>query len=136
MMDPLARESQDTSDPILADFFLWGGLCMAFAEGEPGDKELARIASITSEKKLQQATGGGGLDASQCMARYCETIERRHRKISAMEIHRIIDGLLQVAHVDENITEREIEALKQLAAQLGIKPDACDLLISNFLHER
>jgi len=136
MMDPLARESKDAADPILADFFLWGGLYMAFADGAICDNEIARLESITGKQKLRGAMRDGQLDPARCMTQFRACIEKRHRKITAMETHRIIQGLLQVAHADGIIDEAETEALKELAILLKIKADACDLLISNFLNER
>jgi len=136
LMDPLARESRDAPDPVLADFFLWGGLYVALANGELHAAELEHLASITSRRALEEATLGGAPDADACLTGFDACIAKRRKKLKALEIHRILHGLLQVADADGGIDERETHAFQTLATKLGIAPAACQLILTQFQQGR
>lgn len=136
MMDPLARESKDSTDPILADFFLWGGLYLALANGELHESELERLAMITSRSQVKEVMRHGAPDSAHCLERFGECIGNRRQKLKALETHRIIQGLLEIAIADGSIDEQETDGLVCLAGKLGIRPNACSLMISQFQAER
>jgi hypothetical protein len=123
VLDPLARERPDAADPILADFFLWGGLFMALSHGEIGAQEQERIASVTSPAKLGQALAAGQPTAGECRQRFLECLGRRKQKLTASEIARILDGLTQIARADQNFADAEIAALRGIAAELKVNAD-------------
>ena len=97
LMDPLAREGGDGADPVLADFFLWGGLYVALSNGELHASEVDKIVSISSQERLDKALSAGAPSMDACLRQFRECIESRQRKLKALEIHRILQGLLAVA---------------------------------------
>ncbi len=123
VLDPLARERPDAADPILADFFLWGGLYMALSHGDLGEKERERLASVASPARLQQALAAGVPGSDQCLERFAECLARRQQKLTASEINRILEGLVQIARADEQVAADEQAALRQLAAKLRVSAD-------------
>ncbi len=136
MLDPLSRESKESADPILEDFYLWGGLYIAMANGDFHESEQARLATMVSSTKLSRATQSELPDREVCLRRFRESAANRQRKISAVELHRILQGLLQVANSDGSVDAPESRALKELAEVLGVGAKACDLLVANMMHER
>ncbi len=136
MLDPLSRESKESADPILEEFFLWGGLYIAVANGEFHELEKERLATLVSSAKLRQAIATDIPSAEDCLRRFQESVANRQSKIKAMEIHRILQGLLQIAISDSEIDAAETQALEQLAGELGIGSRACRIMISNILNER
>ena len=123
VLDPLARDRPDAPDPILADFFLWGGLFMALAHGDVGADERERLASVTSAARLQQALSAGQPTAGDCRQRFLDCLGRRKQKLTASEIARIMEGLTQIARADRNFADSEMDALRQIARELKVNAD-------------
>jgi uncharacterized tellurite resistance protein B-like protein len=123
VLDPLARERPDAADPILADFFLWGGLYMALSHGDIGQRERERLASVTSHERLDDALAAGVPSLEQCSQRFAECLSRRQQKLTASEINRLLEGLVQIARSDEQVAAEEQAALRQLAATLRVSAD-------------
>ncbi|MCC6746713.1 MAG: M48 family metallopeptidase [Deltaproteobacteria bacterium] len=136
LMDPLARKTPGAADPLLVDFHLWGGLYVALADGTLSPAEVEQLVKLTSLEKVQGALGTLQLQAEACLGRFRECLGRRHRKLSSMETHRILEALFLVAHAENRIDERELVAVKAVAKELKVSPEACDLLMSNFLKGR
>lgn len=134
-MDPLSRERRDMADPILADFLLWGGLYIACANGKILKSEISQLKQITSEKKIKDAIDEGGVSRKYCKGKFTQAIERRHERLKAIEINRILQGMLQIAYADGEIDDLECEAFRDLAQQLGIAPGASDLVRERFIEE-
>jgi uncharacterized tellurite resistance protein B-like protein len=123
VLDPLARERPDAPDPILADFFLWGGLYMALSHGDIGQAERTRLAAVTSTERLNQALAAGVPSVAQCAERFSECLARRRQKLTASEINRLLEGLAQIAQADSQVSEAEKAALRQLAGSLRVNAD-------------
>lgn len=123
VLDPLARERPDAPDPILADFFLWGGLYMALSHGDIGQAERTRLASVTSAERLTQALAAGVPSVAQCAERFSQCLARRRQKLTSSEINRLLEGLAQIAQADSLVAEAEKDALRQLAGLLRVNAD-------------
>lgn len=123
VLDPLARERPDAPDPILADFFLWGGLYMALSHGDIGQAERNRLTAVTSQERLAQALAAGVPSVAQCAERFSECLARRRQKLTASEINRLLEGLAQIAQADSQVSEAEKAALRQLAGSLRVNAD-------------
>lgn len=123
VLDPLARERPDAADPILADFFLWGGLFMALAHGDIGAPERERLESVTSPARLGQALAAGMPTAESCKQQFRNCLGRRKQKLTASEIARILDGLAQIARSDQTFADSEMNALREIAAELKVNAD-------------
>ena len=134
-MDPLSRERRDMADPILADFLLWGGLYIACANGKILKSEIKQLRQIAPDQKVQQAIDSGGVSKKKCKVKFNEAIQRRHERLKAIEINRILQGMLQIAYADGEIDEQECDAFRELAGQLGIEPGASDLVRERFIEE-
>ncbi|MHC8863729.1 M48 family metalloprotease [Arenicellales bacterium IMCC57338] len=132
MMDPLARENPDAVDPVLQNFFLWGGLYLALANGEFHEEERSQLESITSPAILEQAFADGVPTADDCLQKFSENHEGWTRKLTTLEVHRVIQGLLQIAYADGHIDESETEAFKKIGAVLRLTDHACDSMIAKY----
>ena len=134
-MDPLSRERRDMADPILEDFLLWGGLYIACANGKIIKSEIRQLKVVASEQKVHEAIEAGGVSKKLCKTRFTEAIDRRHERLKAMEINRILQGMLQIAFADGEIDSFEQEAFKELSGMLGIDATASDLVRERFIEE-
>lgn len=135
MMDPLARRKTNNPYPILGDFFLWGGLYIALANGVFEASERSRLEELCTPQKVASAISSGLPSMETCLDRFSNHIADRYKKISAMEMHRIIRGLLEIAYADGEIDADETGAIANLASKLGINEKACELLTKKFLEE-
>ncbi len=134
-MDPLSRERRDMADPILADYLLWGGLYIACANGKILKSEIQQLKRIAPEQKVTEAIESGGVSKKACKAQFTGAIERRHERLKALEINRILQGMLQIAYADGEIDQQECAAFQELAGMLGIDSTASDLVRERFLEE-
>ena len=135
MMDPLAREN-DAADPILVNFYMWGGLYIALANGEFHVNEQRELESITSTSRLAKVLEDGMPESEYCLEKFSECLGARNKKMSAVEINRIVNGLLQIAVADGNIDDLETEAFRKIGEKLNLTPYACDFLISKHLETK
>lgn len=135
MMDPLARENAQASDPVLVDFLLWGGLAIALADGYLHEAELGRLREILPAGRLEAATAEAAGRVETCLERFREAVAGRHGKLKAMEIHRIMEGLLQIVHADGSVEAKEIAGYKKVGELLGVGARACELLLARFKSE-
>ena len=136
LMDPLAREKNDSSDPMLADYFLWGGIYIALANGEFHQSEIKQIASITSLERVKRAVKGGVPDSEHCLKQFVDCLAQRRKKLKATELHRLMQGLLEVAIADGEIDDLEKQALETLGSEVGVNAAGCEMLVTRFLEER
>jgi uncharacterized tellurite resistance protein B-like protein len=132
MMDPLARENPDAVDPVLQNFFLWGGLYLALANGEFHEDERSQLESITSRASLEQALADGIPTADDCLQKFSENHEGWTRKLTTLEVHRVVQGLLQIAYADGHIDEQESEAFKKVGSILRLTEHACESMIAKY----
>jgi hypothetical protein len=128
-IDPLAREHHD-ADPLLEDLLLWGGLIMAHADGAP---RRATLDELVRAAPAAVHTDPGDPEARQARFRAC--LERRHRRLKPLEIHRLLTGFLRVAHAKGEITAAESDAFRALGALLGVEAHACDVVRARFLDD-
>lgn len=135
LIDPLARDLTDSADPLLVDFFLWGGLYIAVADGEFHESEKARVASLVPEQRLREVLDAQAVDRSNCLDRFRSAFRARHRKMRSVEVHRVLNGLMSIAVADGRFDALEVEAFRELAQELGIGERACDLLIEDFVQK-
>lgn len=143
MMDPVSRRDVTSVDPVLADFLLWGGLCIAFADGQLSAAETKRLCTVASEPRLEAALaeledlqGDTEKTLQCCTERFQQCIENRTKRLRSIEVFRILEGLLEIVFADEVKTLEEDAALRRLAATLGVKSDGCDLVMKRFAEER
>ncbi|MFM7649253.1 MAG: TerB family tellurite resistance protein, partial [Cyanobium sp.] len=72
----------------------------------------------------------------RCRERFVEEVRSRRRKFSALEIHKIIYGLLDVASADGIVHEGEKSRLLELAGLIGVPNQACELVVNQYEKER
>jgi hypothetical protein len=136
MMDPLAREDAEAADPVLVNFLFWGGLYIALANGRLGDEERREIASLAPARRLEELLGETTPSTAACLERFEDCLAGWGRKLTALEIHRIMQGLLLVSFADGEIDEDEKHAFTLLGEKLGVAAHACDLLASRYMKTR
>lgn len=135
MMDPRARENRDGVDPLLADFVLWGGIAVALASGDIGEHERRKLLGISTPENLERAlTRNPSLD--QALQNFQAALGRRHLQLKSLEIFRIAEALLHIAHADGEMEPAEKDCLARLLGIMGVGPDACELLMARYQKDR
>lgn len=126
LMDPLARDSGDRPDPMLAEFVLWGGLYVASADGAAHERELDDLRAVVGREALERALrehgagDGSRADPERFRAAFEGARAARRAPLSALDLHRIFTALAAVAGADHALDERENDALRRLAASCGV----------------
>ena len=135
-MDPAVTDDR-LGDPMLSGHFFWGGLYLATRDGdELQDIEHARLASVAPAGiDVGAAATEAAAAPEQCRERFAAVSRDRRRKLTAVEIHRIIFGLLDVAAADGVISEAELAGVRELGGLLGVPPHACDLVVEHYRKE-
>ena len=136
LMDPLAGRAEGLMDPLLARFFFWGGLYIALAGGALDRQEQLRLQTVAPPGiDVGELVGGDGFDAAGCLEKFRAAKQERRAKLSAVELHRIVQGLIDVASADGRVDDAEVGHLYDLGQVLGIGSRACDLLVAEYLKE-
>ena len=133
-MDPMARDESE-GDLLLIEFLVWGGLGMALADGEISDRETEKLRSLTSKRRLDQILETGKPTLDRCLKAFGDAVERREKKLRAMEVHRILHGLLLIAYADGGIESSEEDVFCQFGEKIGIRKSGCELIHARFLEE-
>jgi tellurite resistance protein len=135
MMDPGAGD--DTlRDPLLEAFFFWGGLHIALSDGAIAAGELGRLRSVLPPGvDLDDAIRDARSRPTLCLERFREHHKSRRRKLTAIELHRIVYGLIDVASADGHVSADERTRLVELGAALGLPPSACEVIVSQHNQE-
>lgn len=135
MMDPASAE-KTLHDAVLAPFFFWGGLHIALSDRKLDPAEQQRLGALVPPgETLAAAEAAARRDPELCRSRFAESVRARRRKLSAVELHRIIYGLIDVASADGNIAAEERERLYTLVGALSIPKQACDVILTQYLEE-
>lgn len=129
MMDPLARDLSGSADPVLEKFLLWGGLCLGLADGELRVSEETQLEKLVSKEVVANVFAAGVPTAEYCLEQFSNLITDRTTKLSALEIHRIMAGLLEVAASDGCISDIEEHCFKAIGRILGIPDEGGELLL-------
>lgn len=131
MMDPLARDDRNTGNPLLVDFFQWGGLHIALSNGELTSREKDRLASIVSADRMNAAINGRPT-VDSTLKQFVDCLERRDQRLKTLEIHKIMEGLMHIANADGQMDANERQALLNVAGKLGVSPLAVEMMITKF----
>lgn len=135
LMDPGAGETP-LQDALLSDYFFWGGLFIARADGSMDAQEIARLQSVAPPgTDVEGVVADPGFRDELCVDRFARNLETRRKKLSAVEQHRIVYGLIDVAAADGSVDESEIARLHRLGAVLGIPAAGCDLIVGQYREE-
>ena len=129
MMDPLSRERTDMADPMLQQFFLWGGLYVAMANNELHDAELANLRSVVGNA-VDEALGEGAPSLNLLRQRFHDEKAARRSPLSALELHRIFSGLAAVAAADGGVDQAEVAAMRDLAGVCGVADNFVDVVLA------
>jgi tellurite resistance protein len=118
---------------MLASHFFWGGLYIAAASGDITPQERGHLVSVAPpdtdvDAALREATE----TPTACRQRFIDGFRNRRRKFTAIELHRIIYGLLDIASVDGTVHEAEVVRLRELTGLLGIPENGCDLVVNQY----
>jgi Peptidase family M48 len=130
MMDPLARDRQDVADPMLRDFFLWGGLYIAAANDDLDQSELDHLRSLVGAEAIDEAFASENFSLAALRERFLAAREQRRTPLSALEVHRIFAGLAAVAAADGVVDSHESNALRDLAAAFGLHPQFVETVMA------
>jgi uncharacterized tellurite resistance protein B-like protein len=135
MMDPTSADGT-LRDPMLGAFFFWGGLYVALADGHVHPEEVRRLESVVPAG-LDQADAVARAQArpAVCLEAFGQALASRRRKLTAVELHRIVYGLIDVACADGKVSADELERLREVGGVLGVPAQACDLIIRQYEKE-
>lgn len=132
MMDP-SSGGEAMDDPLLGGFFFWGGLFIALADGHLDAAEIERLQTVApAHTDVAAIVAAPGFDDDSCVTRFGEGLAARRKKLSAVERHRIIYGLIDVAAADGHVDPSEVERIHCLGNELGIPAPGCDLVLSQY----
>jgi Zn-dependent protease with chaperone function/uncharacterized tellurite resistance protein B-like protein len=137
MMDPSEVCDQTTgSDTLLAPFFFWGGLYVAMADGELSAEETNRLLELAPPGfqvgdpfTIAKTKPNASLD------QFKGDLDSRRRKFTAIELYRIMAGVLSVACADGTISPQEQQRIHEIGAVIGLRDVACDLVVQRYLSE-
>ncbi len=134
LMDPLSRDSTDGDesaggDPLLADFFLWGGLYVAAADGRIDPSELRAVRALVGRDKVDRTMAEVKPSKTTYRERFQAARDARRKPLTALELHAIFSGLAGVAIADGVIDPKEIKALHALAKVCGVSKGFVDGLL-------
>jgi hypothetical protein len=130
MMDPLARDRRDVADPMLRDFFLWGGLYIAAANDHLAAAELDHLRSLVGAEALDAAFQESHYSIGLLRERFLQAKAQRDRPLSGLEVHRIFSGLAAVAAADGDIDGEESGAIRELADAFNLNPQFVDTVLA------
>jgi uncharacterized tellurite resistance protein B-like protein len=135
MLDPSGVcDRTSGSDAILAPFYFWGGLYVAMADGDLSATETERLQELAPP--AFDATEPFRLAKSSpevCIKKFEEDLGSRRRKLSAIELFRIMSGVLDVACSDGDLSSAERRRLRDVGELLGLHDVACELVIDRYL---
>ena len=135
MMDPAVTD-RPLGDTMLSNHFFWGGLYVAASSGDVSAEEKTRLASVApAGVDIDGAVRSALADPEACRDRFLEGFKSRRRRFNALEVHRILYGLLDITSVDGTVQESEVGRLRELAGLVGVPVNACDLVVNQYLKE-
>ena len=130
-MDPLARKEVGR-DPVLEDFWLWGGLCLATTQG---------IVDARAKETLKKLVARGAIEQSlqeenhhlTFFTHFYITLKRRRKRLRSLDKSKILKRILRVDHAkgdlsERDLSERDVKAFNAIGERLGISEEACDLV--------
>jgi len=134
-MDP-ATSTGRLGDPLLSSHFFWGGLYLAVDGETLHPVQRDRLATVAPDGvDIDAAIAEAGKNPKACRERFVEAFRARRRKFNALEVHRIIYGILDVASADGSLQEHDVVRLRELTGLLGVSGQACDLVVSQYQKE-
>ena len=137
MMDPSEVCDETTgSDTLLSPFFFWGGLYVAMADGELSAEERKRLLELAPPGfQVGDPFTIAKTNPNKGLEQFKGDLESRRRKFSAIELYRIMAGVLSVACADGQISPQEQQRVHEIGAAIGLHDVACDLVIQRYLSE-
>jgi uncharacterized tellurite resistance protein B-like protein len=100
--------------------------CVANADGEAGESEMALVGKLIKEVGVGRASVQAMMDRAKVDPDFCQD----QFKILKSDPSDAMLFLLQVAMADGKLTEQEVRVLKTLANNLEVPADVFDNLIA------
>ncbi len=132
IMDPQARE-QGSRDPLLEDFYLWGGLCLVTSGGDVDEAGKATLEGMVTRGVVDRGLRAG--DREAFIQNFRDALGRRRKRLRSLEMTRILKSVLTVGHAKGALSAEDVLAFNQLGEALGIAEHACDLIRERYLEE-
>ena len=132
LMDPF-RTAIPGERTDLQEFFIWGGLCIALANGEFDPEELHHIESIAPAERLEVVFEDGPPSYEACLDQFRSLALELRPQLKWLEIHAIMEGLITMAYCDEEIDEAELEVIVVLGEFFDLGEYHCTEMIREFL---
>ncbi len=136
LMNPECN-AEPMGDPLLAEFLFWGGLYVALADRDVVPAEIERIQTAAPEGvDVRRLVSDPDLTDTLCLRRFREMVSKRRKKLSAVEKHGIIYGLIDVASADGHVDSIEFRRLLELGGEIGVPSAGCELIAQQYAEER
>ena len=137
MMDPSEVSDQTVgSDVVLAPFFFWGGLYVASADGVLAEAERTRLAELAPPGiDVTESLATASSNPALCLEQFKKDLQSRRRKFSALELSRVMSGVLDAACADGTLSKPERLRAGEIGKTIGLSDLACDLVISRYLNQ-
>lgn len=136
LMNPDGNE-EPMGDPLLAEFLFWGGLYVALADRDVVPAEIERIQTAAPEGiDVRRLVSDPVLTDALCLGRFREMVSKRRKKLSAVEKHGIVYGLIDVASADGHVDSAEFQRLLELGDEIGVPRAGCELIAQQYAEER
>ena len=129
--------AEPMGDPLLAEFLFWGGLYIALADRHVVAAEMERIQTVAPEGvDVSRLVSEPDLTDALCLHRFREMVSKRRQKLSSVEKHGIICGLIDIASADGHVAPAEFQRLLDLGGGIGVPGEGCELIARQYLEER
>ena len=129
--------AEPMGDPLLAEFLFWGGLYIALADRHVVAAEMERIQTVAPEGvDVSRLVSEPDLTDALCLHRFREMVSKRRQKLSSVEKHGIICGLIDVASADGHVAPAEFRRLLELGGGIDVPETGCELIVRQYLEER
>lgn len=133
-MEPSTAQQQNEDDPFLARFLFWGGLYVITADNALSVEERGQLNKLApAGVDVETALRANNATADLVLERFREVRRTRRQKLNASELHRMTARLIQLATKDGRVPQGRVSRLRKLGEELGIFPEALDLMIAKQL---
>lgn len=131
LMDPFESHIPGQQNELM-EFFIWGGLFIALANGEIHDAELRHIESVAPAEILMPLLQQGIPSADQCLVQFQSLVFARQSELTFLEVYAIMEGLISMANSDGEIDQAEFNAILALGNLFGAEEYHCREWIQDF----
>lgn len=134
-MSPVADKKTASGDLLLEDVLLWAGVALTYEGGARQPDRAAALAGMVSPEAMARASAQAS-DERRALELMKQSLTRRHKRLRALEINRILHAVLDVGYAGGTMPASAMATFYQVGQILGIEPRACDLVRERYEQRR